>query len=185
MITIVVGTVSPLFIEGNTYVLTTSCINAFGIGALLAYVEIVRPETKPIFIKWINFFAVLCSLLIIIHYFMFKFPIIFDRLFISIIAVSIIAHCRYSPKSFFVAKILENKTISFIGTISYGIYLFHNIVPRYWVSILSRWNIKTPSSIGDFSYIEFFIQTVFIIFLSYLSWIFIEKPILKFKDRIS
>jgi peptidoglycan/LPS O-acetylase OafA/YrhL len=185
IVTILVGTLSPLFIDGITYVLTISCINAFGIGALLAYVELMKPQWKTIFIKIVNVLAVVSVILIFVHYFVFGFTVFFDRLFVSFIAVALIAYCRFHQESFLVTKILENKLISFIGLISYGVYLYHNIIPRYWVVVLNRLEWETASTMGKFSYLEFFIQTAFVIFVSYMSWIVIEKPISKWKDKIS
>jgi peptidoglycan/LPS O-acetylase OafA/YrhL len=183
--TIVIGTFSPLFFDGITYVLTISCVNAFGIGALLAYVELKRPEWQPTFVTTVNVLAVVSLLLIFIHYFVMPLPVFSDRLLVSIIAVALIAYCRFHQESFLVTRILENKMLSFIGLISYGVYLYHNVFPRYWTAVLSRLHIETPATQGHFSYIEFVIQTGFVILVSYLSWIIIEKPIAKWKDKIS
>lgn len=185
LLIILIGTISPLFIEGNTYVLTTSCINAFGIGALLSYVEIFKPEMKSTFIKWSNILALFSVVSIYIYYYVFPYPFFFERLLVSLITVSVIAYCRYSPNSFVVSKVLESKVLIFIGTISYGIYLYHHIFPKYWVYFLKKVNIETASTLGKFSYSEFIIQTLFIILLSYLSWIIIEKPILRLKDKFN
>lgn len=182
---ILVGTLAPLFMDGITYVLTVSCINAFGIGALLAYVEVIKPQWKSVFIKIVSVLAVVSVIFIFVHYFIYEFSIFFDRFLVSCIAVAIIAYCRYHQDSFLVTKILENKMLSFIGLISYGVYLYHNIVPRYWIVVLNRLDVKTPSTLGNFSYLEFFIQTAFVIFISYLSWVIIEKPILKWKDKLT
>lgn len=183
--TIVIGTFSPLLFDGITYVLTISCINAFGIGALLAYVELRRPEWQTTFVKTVNVLAAVSFLLIFVHYFVVALPVFSDRLLVSIIAVALIAYCRFHQESFLVTRILENKMLSFIGLISYGVYLYHNVFPRYWTAILSRLHIETPATHGQFSYIEFVIQTGFVILVSYLSWILIEKPIAKWKDKVS
>jgi peptidoglycan/LPS O-acetylase OafA/YrhL len=53
------------------------------------------------------------------------------------------------------------------------------------VVVLNRLEWETASTMGKFSYLEFFIQTAFVIFVSYMSWIVIEKPISKWKDKIS
>ncbi|MBP6557771.1 MAG: acyltransferase [Flavobacterium sp.] len=185
LITILAGTLSPLFIDGITYVLTISCVNAFGIGALLAYVELMKPQWRTIFIKTVNVLAIVSVALIFFHYFLYEFSIFFDRLLVSLIAVALIAYCRFHQESFLVTHILENKVLSFIGLISYGVYLYHNIIPRYWVVVLNRIGLDTASTMGKFSYLEFFIQTAFVIFVSYMSWIIIEKPISKWKDKIS
>lgn len=64
------------------------------------------------------------------------------------------------------------------------IYLFHNIVPKYWIWALRKLDIATPATNYEFSYLEFIIQTAFIVGISYLSWILFEKPILKLKRYI-
>ena len=185
LLTIVVGTVTPFFTDGITYVLTISCVNAFGIGALLAYVELMRPQWQSVFVKTVNVLAIVSLVLLWMHHFVATLPVFSDRLLVSIVAVALIAYCRYHQESFLVTRILENKMLSFIGLISYGVYLYHNVVPRYWTVILKRLQIETPATVGTFSYIEFFIQTAFVILVSYLSWIVIEKPIAKWKDKIS
>jgi peptidoglycan/LPS O-acetylase OafA/YrhL len=130
---IIIGTIYPFFLDGKTSVLTLSCVNAFGIGALLAYFEIIKPNYKSLFntILRIVFFPIL--VLICINKMVVLIPYFSDRLAISILAVSVIGFCRYRSKHVLVTQILENKTLNFIGIISYGIYLYHNVVPKYWV----------------------------------------------------
>jgi peptidoglycan/LPS O-acetylase OafA/YrhL len=182
---ILLGTVYPFFFDGNAEILTLSCVNAFGIGALLAYVEIIRPDWILFFntsLKWL-FVPVLAILLI--NNLIFKIPYFSERLAISILSVSLISFCRFHSKHFIVQQFLENRILEFVGLISYGIYLYHNILPKYWSWGLQQMEIKTPSSLGQFSYFEFVLQTLFLVFLSYLSWIIVEKPILKLKKYVA
>lgn len=181
---ILLGTLYPFFFLGKAEILTLSCVNAFGVGALLAYVEIIRPDwisDYNISLKWL-FMPVL--FLLLVHNLIIEIPLFSERLAISILSVTLISFCRFRDKHFIVQKILENRVLQYIGVISYGIYLYHNILPKYWSWAFQKIDIETPSSLGQFSYIEFGIQTVFLIFFSYLSWIFIEKPILKLKKYI-
>lgn len=182
---IIIGTVCPFLLDGNTNILTISCINALGIGALLAYFEIVNKNYMINFIKILKIVFIPVFLMLCINKIVFLIPFFSERLAISLLATSIIVYCRYKPDSFLVAKILGNKFLNFIGIISYGLYLYHNIVPKYWVWGLKKIGMFTPATVYKFSYLEFFIQTLFIIGLSYLSWIIIEKPILKFKEKNS
>lgn len=181
---ILVGTIYPFFLTGNAGQLTLSCLNALGVGALLAYVEIVNPKYKILFNKTLKILFAPVLFLICINRLVILIPFFSERLAISILAVSIIAYCRYNSKNFIVIKVLGNKALNFIGIISYGIYLYHNIVPKYWVWGVKKIGWVTPASIYKFSYLEFLTQTVFIIVISYLSWIIVEKPILRLKAKV-
>lgn len=180
---ILLGTVYPFFFNGNADILTLSCVNAFGIGALLAYVEILRPNWILIFNKSLKWLFVPVLGMLLFDKLMFNSPYFSERLAISILSVTLISFCRFHSKHFIVQQVLENKVLEFVGLISYGIYLYHNILPKYWSWGFQKMGIQTPSSLGDFSYIEFVLQTLFLIFLSYLSWIIVEKPILKLKTH--
>ena len=184
ILAIFIGTIYPFFFTGIVKVLTLGCINTFGIGALLAYVEIYKPEHKLLFMKISRMLFIPILILICYHNLIMKIDYFSERLAISIITIHIIATCLWKPENFIVSRILSNKVLNFIGIISYGIYLFHNIVPRYWIWALRRLDYVTPATLYKFSYLEFIIQTTFIIGLSYLSWILFEKPILKLKERI-
>lgn len=181
---IVVGTIFPFFFIGKANILTLSCINALGIGALLAYVEIIKPDYKVLLFEILRvvFFPIL--LMIYINNMVILIPFFSERLAISILAVSIIAYCRYNSKNILVTHILGNKVLNFIGIISYGIYLYHNIIPKYWVWGIKKIGWVTPASIYKFSYLEILIQTFFIIGISYISWVLVEKPILGLKEKI-
>ena len=181
---VIVGTVYPFFLNENTNILTLSCVNALGIGALLAYIEIVNKNHTILFNKTLSVIFIPVFLMLFLNKLVVLIPFFSERLSISILAVSIISYCRYRPDSFLVAKILSNKVLNFIGIISYGVYLYHNIVPKYWVWGLKKMGMFTPATNYEFSYLEILIQTLFIIGLSYLSWIIIEKPTLKLKERI-
>ena len=181
IILVTVGTFYPFFLNGMRSVLTLSCINAFGIGGLFAYIEIHKPHFIQRFYKYTLLLSFPILFLIIIHNLYCTIPFFSERLAVSILAIYTITLCYLKPNSFIVNKLFNNKFLNFIGIISYGIYLYHNIVPKYWNYILLKININPYNS--QFSYIEFFLQTVFIVVLSYFSWILIEKPILKFKRK--
>lgn len=178
---IIVGTLYPFFVSGNSSILTISCINAFGIGGLLAYVEIYEKSFIFSFYRCTLFLSIPILLLLIVHNLHNRISFFPERLAISVIAINIITMCILKP-NYFVVKILSNRFLNFVGIISYGVYLYHNIVPKYWNFMLVK--LKINSNNVRFSYVEFLLQTSFIIVLSYLSWIVLEKPILKLKKKI-
>ncbi|WP_458306533.1 acyltransferase family protein [Croceiramulus getboli] len=182
LILIILGTGYSYLFNEFSKVLTVNCLNTFGLGGLLAYVEIQRPRWSTIFFKILPFLAAFALIGFLNNYFnetWNKFPV---RFVTSVIAVYIISVCLTKPKSILVG-LLENRVLYFLGLISYGIYLYHNLVPRYWRYTLMKFNIDAPSVRYEFNYTEFVIQTLFIVFISYLSWIIIEKPILRLKSK--
>jgi peptidoglycan/LPS O-acetylase OafA/YrhL len=89
-------------------------------------------------------------------------------------------------------KILTQKWAIFIGKISYGIYLYHIMVQYFFSTyIFSKiWNTIPFDNFGYFSklkYNETLIKFPFTISLTiliaYLSFRFIESPILGLKDK--
>ena len=140
-----------------------------------------KNELKTQFMKISNILFIFLFVLFCYYHLVANIPYFPERLAISIMTIHLIAICLWKPESFIVDKILSNKVLNFLGIISYGIYLFHNIVPKYWIWALRELNIETPATSYEFSYLEFVIQTTFIVGISYLSWIVFEKPILKLK----
>jgi peptidoglycan/LPS O-acetylase OafA/YrhL len=183
IIFVILGTLFPFFVDGNSGILTLSCVNSFGIGGLLAYIEIYKKSVIFKFYKLTLYSSISITLLLIVHNLYSPISFFSERLAISIIAVFLITHCLLKPKSFAVDKILGNRFLNFIGIISYGIYLYHNIVPKYWNFVLHK--LKMNFNNFEFSYLEFFLQTSFIIVLSYFSWILLEKPILNLKKYLN
>jgi peptidoglycan/LPS O-acetylase OafA/YrhL len=103
----------------------------------------------------------------------------------SIIALWMITYVvmKKGEKRFSFSTVLNNKFFFFLGKISYGIYLYH--VPVQWFGfILSPLiNKYFPFSfVRQYNnYIMFAINFCILIFISWLSWKIIEKPILSLK----
>jgi peptidoglycan/LPS O-acetylase OafA/YrhL len=71
-----------------------------------------------------------------------------------------------------VAKvILENNFLCFIGKISYGLYIYHMIIPHLFFD--------------NISYINIFYNTLILFVIALSSWYLIENPINKLKNRFS
>jgi peptidoglycan/LPS O-acetylase OafA/YrhL len=100
-------------------------------------------------------------------------------LIISVLFGLIIMRCSKGINNKFVGSFLNNRFIIYLGKISYGLYLFHNFIPYFY-------NIPLPKFLSPASlYIVQIIRLVALIGLSSLSWLFIEKPILRLKERFS
>tara|TARA_B100000809_G_scaffold193286_1_gene192223 strand:- start:170 stop:1270 length:1101 start_codon:yes stop_codon:yes gene_type:complete len=76
---------------------------------------------------------------------------------------------------------LEGKVFNFFGKISYGLYIYHMIVIVLFVKYLDNFEFFSSSLIIKFS-LPFLIIAVTTI-ISWLSYHYFEKPILKIKNR--
>lgn len=164
----------------NAFILTPSCFDAFGLGALLAYfyinnsLEILKKNVK---------IALPISILLFIYWQMaptgghFQY---IKRINESIIACGLILFCLSKNYVRIRDRILENKVMYYLGLVSYGIYLFHYSIP-YLYSILNTnyWGVIQPISI----FIHYLIMFLILVAMSFLSYYIIEKPILKFKNK--
>ncbi len=77
-------------------------------------------------------------------------------------------HRRFAP--------LRWEPLRALGTISYGLYLYH-------VPVLHSVDAFLPRSIPGFRVVEGLLTLSLTVAVAALSWRFIEQPILKLKDR--
>lgn len=90
-------------------------------------------------------------------------------------------------------KFLSSEKIIYIGSISYGIYVYHMPVDYYMTKYFFDpycWNIIPWKHMGTFSVVQwhpwlvkFPLYTAISIGIAHLSFVYIEKPILRLKDR--
>jgi peptidoglycan/LPS O-acetylase OafA/YrhL len=75
--------------------------------------------------------------------------------------------------------ILHNRPLRFIGKISYGMYLYHNFIPY-------NYNLQIDFLSESLSmYFVQLLRFLELIFVSLISWYFVEQPILKMKSKLS
>ncbi|WP_316817224.1 acyltransferase [Pedobacter nyackensis] len=180
-------------------ILTQYCIDSFAIGALLAY-KVTRPASETRIInKCINgllYLAIPAVIFILVmesHYFSF----VIGGLLYSIISMKIIegAVFGYNGK---LGRFLQNKVVVYIGQISYGIYLYHLLVPVLFWRLFDKVYALSHASFPDFfirnekwltrfvnilsSQVSCYIlYAVLTIAVAMLSWNLIEKPFFKLK----
>lgn len=170
-----------------TYVLPFSHLDAFGLGAFISRFEIPKA-------RW-QFFALLLFLPVIgfaTTYWStggwgdytalgFRYPLAKDMkqvwgylylnytcaLFIYIVV-----------KEKFLVRLLDKPFISYLGKISYGLYVYHFAV--VWFVRRIR-DLSVPEPIAK--PLTFVISAVLIYFVASLSYKYFEKPILDLKDR--
>lgn len=152
------------------HILTPSCMDCFGLGALIAYYrifergrQIIKPKTAVLFLT-LNITSILILIFFdenVISVFLFRFNISVVCMFIILKGIR-----GFSGQ---VGRILENPALMFLGKISYGLYLYHNFIPL----IYSTLGLPALNNI----YTNFIVQMCMLIFISALSWFGIEKPL--------
>lgn len=165
--------------------ITTTNLAAFAVGGM--YASLLRTENVSKELrKWIWPLALMS--LGLIYYWKFcsrlGLPVIFP--YIRILAVSLVSiwiiHLLLNLQQPGLRNIVENKWLTGIGRISYGIYLFHLplvLLSNYAMGVAAGYGIPPD----PFLWFPFYFLAV--VGVSYLSYQWIEKPILNYKERFS
>jgi peptidoglycan/LPS O-acetylase OafA/YrhL len=97
---------------------------------------------------------------------------------VSILSFFILARLISSVnRNSFAYKFLTFKSLVFIGKISYGIYLYHNIVYRLVDSFIFHYHISINPLL------TLLVQISITFLIAAVSWHLIEKPVLRLKDK--
>jgi peptidoglycan/LPS O-acetylase OafA/YrhL len=167
----------------TTDVLTPGCLDLLGMGALLA---LLKNKGLP-FEKYkdtVSQTGLIVGGTLALAMFMAKayainnLFIIFFRFFEGLFFLWLVDKTSDGLKGIS-GKVLEVKPLIYLGKISYGIYLYHNLVPlmtRYFLSILAP-NYALPDEMS------FFINSIVTVALASVSWFLIESPIQQLKNR--
>jgi peptidoglycan/LPS O-acetylase OafA/YrhL len=79
--------------------------------------------------------------------------------------------------SWWLGRLLRSRVLVFIGTISYTMYLVHILAGAAVHNLLALAALRLPP------FVEAILATIFTILLAYASWHWLEKPLLRWKDR--
>ena len=115
-------------------------------------------------------------------------------LLLPLISLFIIFKCVTSTFQYEkITRIFESKRLIYLGTISYGIYIYHLPLEHYLTTYLFDpllWQQIDFQKLGWFSKIEYHsyiikfpIYSILSIVLAHFSFQYLEKPILKLKDK--
>lgn len=164
-------------------VLPFQCFDALGLGAILAWVNMYKPQYLS---RAVNILSVLIGVCVV-YFFIGRFTgkaLFFPDSTPALIAGWFISYIVLIEKKGAEKKlpILNNKFLMFIGRISYGLYLYHLIVPYFSNLLLKHLNLYYPlkSVIGSrfFYYVLGMGNFALLLLVAWFSWKFIEKPIL-------
>jgi len=173
-------------------------LDCFGFGGILAYFYHYNQDQ---FTKIIRFrLAILFSgiLLILVLFLSLDAKFSYDNIWYTVLERFIYALFAF----FLIANAVAEKTspwtsfllhpwISYLGKISYGLYLYHNLIYNYYHTEKNTlWGYLTKHyklfqlEFFSFAIPIFIINCLFLVLLASFSWFFIEKPINAFKNNI-
>lgn len=182
-----IGIVSQCLITDSQfgYLPTYTCFDSFGLGALLAWIIIYKPQILNVTYRTLGILSILCILVIasqMIFDWWLQLPL---RTMHSLIALWMIAYVvlKKGEGKLSFSTFLSNKLFFFLGKISYGLYLYHVPIQRFGFVMGRFFKRNFPSGfINDYNdEIVLVINFCLLILVSWLSWILVEKPILSLK----
>ena len=181
-----------IFVDKDWWVtiFTPACFDAFAIGGFLAYLTLYRHDIIGALqkkVKWIFLFVLALFTLDI-----YEISFLPARTIHALLAALLIYYCLFKNNIGIANYILNNKWLIRMGKISYGIYLYHLVIPELRLAIENAF-----INMGyDFMFTQampeklkepwVFIQNfLLLIGIASLSWKFIEKPINNLKDKFT
>ena len=185
------------------YVSTPTCLDAFGLGTLMAYGWLYQ---RDLFVRifqssiWVWLFLLGFILLgILNNWIALDSPRgyhnvvsdVWERLAASLFGFFLIGRAVLGFDGA-MKWVLENPVSQYLGRISYGLYLYHNFVFNVYHTQQTHFTVRAWRRITDvlpFLNSSYFFQFSFYLSLTILlatvSWFLIEKPINSLKDRYS
>ncbi|MBK9332811.1 MAG: acyltransferase [Ignavibacteria bacterium] len=161
-----------------SYMLTLSCIDAFSLGALLAYARNYIDKNIDLN-KGVYLYVLYGVFLLMIILMFFEINVIdvaMSKFCISVIALFMVSKLSLGAGGIW-KLILENKFIIYIGKISYGMYIFHTFIPAIYTAL------KIPPAKSLI--VMFVIYFLMLLIISSVSWYLLEKPINSLKKKFS
>jgi peptidoglycan/LPS O-acetylase OafA/YrhL len=155
-------------------------IDAFAWGGLLAYALHRQHDilTRFFLSKWILISSSMLFLAAELDIFSILNPLKQPLFYLSVTCI-IIVLC-YGVKGW-AGGVLSCSPLLYLGKISYGIYLYHNVMQWLLPYFFKLVHIPFP----DNEWIKFSLLLIVTLIVSTVSYNFIEKPILRLKTRIS
>ncbi|PZX51342.1 acyltransferase family protein [Algoriphagus chordae] len=186
LIYICIGVISEYFLFDNEFgqCLTFTCFDSFGLGALVAWMNLYKMEWMAPAKKFFGW-------LTIAHLFLFTYeylnnswtfiPVtsllsVFTAWFLLYIIILTQAP-TYKP-----SIIWDNPVLIYIGKISYGIYLYHFMLPNYSGYIFYPLNEYLPEALTEYYFLILLVENfILLLIISWLSRILVEKPFMNLK----
>ena len=180
-----------LVIPTNPYkfILTPLCFFALGLGALLSWLVHFNYEKLIAHIRLIVFAGSLLMVFLFLKRVQFSASNFDVFVCSSIITFYLVLYIVLNKENeqFIFSNILNNSLMVKLGKMSYGIYVFHHVLPYYTYDFLPQLNaFFFPEFISQRARTLLTIENfAILIIISSLSWQFVEQPFLKLKERFN
>ncbi len=191
LFSILLGTVSQVILYEHELagLLTFACFDGFGLGALLSWLLVYQPAmAKRLRTPAVLLAIVACILQVTRVLSDNTILLLPSRTLTSLCTCALILHLvlKKEQQIQYAGFLLNNKGLIFIGKISYGIYLYHLLVPHFSAMALYKFfRFETPEATTLTFYL---LQTGYfglLLLIAYGSWKLVEEPILKYKDKFA
>lgn len=160
-------------------VLMPANVDAFGLGTFWAYLVVEKPGRIMGFVNRLPVIA-LASLVAFVGLLLLPgghlLVVLFQRLVISVLALYLVVNATLGFGGV-VGRVLNNKQFQFVGRISYGIYVFHMLVPTFLTPFLLRIIRHFLPSVTLTETTHRLLSAVLLLVLASVSWYAFEKPI--------
>lgn len=175
--TVIFGVVYRYFsvhVYGGLGVSMFSCVDTFAWGALLAhYLRSGHADFVEVWIKRLIIPVIFCFLMLCLkHSDGDLVKQLFFRTFTSLVSLAIL---YYAMQPGLFANVFSVRPLRLIGQMSYGLYLYHMILPDLFLKLAARAGFSIPSLPYNL------IPMVVLSLSAYLSYRMIELPIQAFK----
>lgn len=186
--------VGPIFRVACTLLLTNSqlvsvlplsCFDKLGAGALLAVWSDPSFRKKEYVVRLRKVGLYIGLPLIVFTYALqylqtaLLFRVAFSDIFITIVCMWVISRASIGFEGK-IGRLLEWRPLVYIGTISYGVYLFHNFMPLIVPPALRR--IGLPA---DSLALNFVLMSLATVGIASVSWHFFERPVNALKKHFA
>ncbi len=148
-------------------------LSSLTIGALGAYLFHKRHKIHTVIAQQ-SILIIISLFLITSLYFNFNFGH-FNSILYAILFCTLILNLVSFTKNY---TLLENKYVYYLGSISFGLYMYHQIAIVFVINILQKINLLN-------NYLIYIFSIIITILVSGLSYQFLEKPFLKKKEKLS
>ncbi|MFA7273199.1 MAG: acyltransferase [Crocinitomicaceae bacterium] len=165
-----------------------SCMGDLVIGSLSAYLVLTK-EKFLIFMKNLPKWAIMMFYFGLFSFLFFRTQIsnvspvllIFERLILAIFIAVIILEQNYAVHSFF--KMKNFKMLSRLGKYTYSMYCLHFVGILITLQLTKL--LKFNTELWQVLIFETLLSMILTIVMAYLSYQYLEKPVLKLKKRFS
>lgn len=165
-------------------ILPFSCFDAFGLGALLAFVLIFHRTQLARLHRLLGGAALICGLQALSWHTPWPLLLLPGRTVYSLLTLWLLAQLVLAQeRGQRPPALLTNRALVFLGKISYGMYLYH--LPLAWDAeyLYQQLNHRLPGALQPYQpYLVFAENMVLLILLSWASWVLLERPLLRFKQ---